>query len=300
MVTVKIHGAIGNQMFQYALGRALSLENNVPLRIDPSTLFDITPWHRVVVSNYALSTVFRIDPKMNYAAIFEKTIKIPYFAKAFNKYYPRMLDALGYWHYFQEKRAYIYDPSVFEKRGNIYLDGYWQSEKYFKKHEKIIRDDFSFRAPLTGEKAKLAEEIVNSESVCLNVRRQEIVNIPSFRDLYFVADESFYDNAVSLLKKRVGKNVTFYVVSDDIEWCRKNLRVDGKHVFVGNEYYGTEFRDALHLMSLCKHFIIPNSTFAWWAAWLSLNPEKVVITPKVWMTNRSDTDDLLPESWIKI
>ena len=301
MVNVKIHGGIGNQMFQYAFGRALSLKNRDDLRVDPSTLFDVLRHRQIAPRNYALSTVFQIEPKLNWPARFERTVKLPYLSKAFNKYYPKLFASLGAWRYIKEKRDYVFDPEAYAATGNVYLDGYWQTEKYFKAYEKEIRGDFSFRAPLQGGTGKIAEAIRASNSVCLNVRRQEIVRNQTLRAMYEVVSPEYYRNAISIMKERAGDDAMFFVISDEIEWCRKNLKIDGKHQFIGSEHYGVEFRDALHLMSLCKHFIIPNSSFAWWGAWLSENEKKTVIAPKQW-NNIPDAHmgDLLPDPWIKL
>jgi hypothetical protein len=301
MITVKLHGGLGNQMFQYAMARALSLRNHEGLLIDPSPLYDPTPWKHYTFRNYALSTVFTIDPKFNIPAKFESTVRIPYFAKVFNKYYPRLLGKLGYWRYIHDKNSYLFEPEIAEVRGDVYLDGDWQTEKYFKDFEREIRADFSFRNPLDGGKAAIAERIRNTNSVCLNVRRQEIVRDPVISAIHNIVTPTFYEEAIAIIKKKVGSDVTFFVVSDEIEWCRENMKIDGNHIFVGSEHYGVEFRDALHLMSLCKHFIIPNSSFAWWAAWLSVNSDKIVIAPKKWINNGTESaGDLLPEEWIAI
>jgi len=301
MITVKIHGGLGNQMFQYAMARALSLRNGDGLRIDPAPVFDRTPWKHYTFRNYALSTVFAIDPTFNLPAMIESKLSIPYFAKVFNKYYPRALGKAGYWRYIKEKHSYLFEPAVASAQGNIYLDGDWQTEKYFKDFERDIRSDFSFRNPLDGEKVALAERIKGTNAVCLNVRRQEIVRDPVIGAVHNGVTPAFYEAAVALMKKKAGDGAVFYVISDEIEWCRENMKIDGKHIFIGDEYYGVEFRDALHLMSLCKHFIIPNSSFAWWGAWLATHKDKVVVAPKKWTNNDpAGAGDLLPDGWIGI
>ena len=300
MITVKIHGGLGNQMFQYAMARALSLRKGDRFLIDPSSLYDPTPWKHYTFRNYALNKVFAIDPIFNAPAIFESAVRIPYFAKAFNKYYPRILGVLGYWKYIQESYAYKFEPSIMTLKGNVYLNGYWQTEKYFKDFEAIIRKDFSFRHPLGGAELSIANEIRETNSVCLNVRRQEIVRDPVISAIHNVITPTYYKEAVALMKKKIGDDAVFYIISDEIDWCRKNMRIDGRHIFVSSEYYGVEFRDALNLMSNCKHFIIPNSSFAWWGAWLSQNTDKIVIAPKKWINNSLGIGDLLPDSWIAI
>lgn len=302
MVTVRIRGGLGNQMFQYAAARALSIHNdNDQLRIDPSPLFDPTPWKNFTFRNYALSTVFGIDPPFTTVAKVMDKVRIPYFAKGFNKYYARMLGKIGYWHFFSDRHASVFDEDLFKLRGNIYLDGYFQTEKYFKEYEPQIRKDFTFRPPLEGASAELARQIESTNAVSVFFRRKEMVRVRAFIDRYYVATPKFYERAVALIKEKAGPNPTFYISSDEIEWCRQNFKIDAPHVFVGDEHNGPECANALRLMSLCKHFITPNSSFSWWAAWLSTNKNKVVVAPKLWVRDEhEDTRDALPASWYAV
>jgi hypothetical protein len=300
MVTVKIHGGFGNQMFQYAAARALALRNGTELRLDTSPLCDWTPWKNFTFRNYAISTVFDIDPPLNLAAKFESHVRIPYFAKAFNKYYPRALAKLGYWQFVEDKNAYVFDPAVFNLRGNVYLDGHWQTERYFKDYKDAIHSDFTFRPRLEGATAALAERTKSTpNAVSLFIRRKETLTNPILKKMYYVATPEFYAQAIAIMKKKIGKKAVFFISSDEIDWCRENFKIDAEHIFVGDEHNGPECANALHLMSLCKHFIMPNSSFSWWAAWLSENSDKVVIAPKRWSTDITlDMRDILPPSWI--
>jgi hypothetical protein len=300
MITARIRGGLGNQMFQYAAARALSIHNNDRLRIDPSPLFDPTPWKNFTFRNYALSTVFEIDPPFTTVAKIMNKIRIPYFAKGFNKYYARMVAKTGYWQLFRDRQANVFDEDFFRLKGDIYIDGYFQTEKYFKDYEKQIRQDFTFRPPLEGATAELARQIEGTNAVSLFIRRQEMQRVQAFIDRYYVATPEFYDRAIALIKAKAGPNPVFYISSDEIDWCRKNFKIDAEHIFVGDEHNGPECANAMHLMALCKHFIIPNSSFPWWAAWLSTNKNKVVVGPEKWIRDGSeDTRDILPESWLR-
>lgn len=300
MITVKLHGGLGNQMFQYACGRALSLRSNTELRIDPGPLYDITPRKNFVFRKYSLSTVFSIDPIWNIFAKRQRSIKIPYADTVFNKLYPMILGMFGYWRYVREKQS-IFDPNFAHLSGNVYLDGYWQTEKYFKDQASILKMDFTFRNVLDGDGAVLAKDIMSCASVMLNVRRGDYVHNAVSSKLHKVMTPDFYTRAIALMKEKIGENIKVFIFSDEIDWCRENLVIDADHVFVGHKYAGQEFRDYLQLMSLCKHFIIPNSTFAWWAAWLSNYRDKVIIAPKQWFHDTSiNTRDVVPEEWIRI
>jgi len=302
MTVVKMEGGLGNQMFQYALGRALSLERGGPLYVDPSPLFDPTP-RKAGRFPYDISTVFNINPQWVFPAKIAEKVRIPYFAMRFQRDYPRILGMLGYWTYYHEReeRQFTRDPHVFEIKGNIYLEGWWQTENYFKSHEDVIRRDFTFRGVLEGKKAALSREISSVPSVCLNVRRGDRVQFSHLNHLNDVVSADYYRKAVSIVKQKAGRDIKIYIFSDEIDWCRKNFTFDVPHVFVDYEYAGTRFMDYLHLMSMCKYFIIPNSTFAWWGAWLSTYPNKMVIIPDRWNGDFAvDARDIAPLSWVRI
>jgi hypothetical protein len=295
-VIVSIHAGLGNQLFMYAFGRAFSLRHNAKFLIDPSELFERGYPRGFSSRNYELETVFSLHPFMVPRARFQEHIHIPLLAKItrFNRIYPRLVGEIGYWRYVKEKH-FQFDPDVFNMdfAGRIYFAGYWQSEKYFKDKEANIRGDLVFRHPLAGRQIEIARAIESSNSVCLHVRRGDSVYQPFFD----VCGQDYYDRAVALMKKKAGKDIKIFVVSDEIAWCRKNFRIDADHFFIEAE----KSCDALHLMSLCRNFIIPNSTFSWWAAWLSKNKKKTVIAPKIWFNDPSvDTRDVCPNEWLRI
>lgn len=300
MITTRIHGGLGNQMFEYAMGRALSLKANDSLELDPTTLFDPTRWQHLTPRTYALNIVFNIEPKLSLPSRVVRALSIPYATRVWRRYYPPLFGKLGFWKYVAED-GFPFKPELLELRGNIYLDGFWQTEKYFKGCEDVIRKDFTFRNPLAGETAKIAHDIQNSNSVCLHVRRGDAAHNPVSQIVHILAPMKYYDDAMAKMKEKLGSNMKVFVFSDDMPWCRENLKLGVPTVFVGEEHAGLEARDHLHLMSLCKHFIIPESTFSWWAAWLSSNKDKVVIAPDPWFKVPTiDTRDLIPENWIKV
>ncbi len=300
MITVRIHGGLGNQMFEYALARALSLRAGEDFELDPTSLFDPTKRKYLTPRNYALPIVFNIDPKLSRPSRIVRALKLWYVSTVWRKYYPQLFAKLGVWRYVKEK-SFPFDPEILELRGNVYLDGFWQTEKYFKDYEDIIRKDFTFRNALPGETAEVAERIKGSNAVCLHVRRTDAANNPVAQKVHTLAPMSYYERAVATVKKHTKDPIKVFVFSDDIPWCRENVKIDADHEFVGDEHSGVEAQGHLHLMSLCKHFIIPESSFSWWAAWLSSNKNKVVVAPDPWFKVATiDTKDLLPEGWIKL
>jgi hypothetical protein len=113
-----------------------------------------------------------------------------------------------------------------------------------------------------------------------------------------VCSLAYYQKAIEYIKSQV-KTPVFYIFSDDIEWVKSNLLLDKNTVFVGHNK-GTESYNDMHLMSLCKHHIIANSSFSWWGAWLNASPNKIVVAPKKWFASNQNDQDLIPRSWVKL
>ena len=180
-------------------------------------------------------------------------------------------------------------------KDNVYLDGYWQSWKYFNNYSDIIKKDFTIKLKyLNTIDRNLLTQIENSNSVALHVRRGDYVNNKDVNKFLGICDKSYYESAIEFIKNKV-VDPRFYIFSDDPDWCLKEF---------GNEFFiisGNHDWQDLWLMSKCKNQIIANSSFSWWAAWLNNNMEKIVVAPKKWFSGMNiKIDDRLPESWIKL
>ncbi|HEY4248057.1 MAG TPA: alpha-1,2-fucosyltransferase [Lacunisphaera sp.] len=193
-----------------------------------------------------------------------------------------------------------FDPKILQLKGELYLDGYWQSPKYFEEIAGQLRREFTVRPELTRPDSGIADLIRNTQAVSVNVRRADFVTNPEAANFHGVMGVEYYRLAEKLIAERVSRP-HFFVNSDDIVWCRRNLKFDHPVTFFGEEDSGHKFANQFWLMSLCRHYVIPNSTFAWWTAWLNPNPDKVVVAPKRWLAaNNINSADLIPESWIRV
>ena len=286
MVTIKLKGGLGNQMFQYALGRTIAQRRGTSIALDVSS------YRYDKLREYSLG-IFRIAEKFG-------DFPRRGLARALGLRLSRNLGRLrvpGFTYVLTEKK-FSFDPTVLDAPRDVYLDGYWQSEKYFKEIEHIIREEFALNSTM-GNVQKLAERIQSTESVCVNVRRGDYVSLPSSIAFHGFVGTEYYAESIKVIHARVA-NPTVFVFSDEIGWCIDNLRFDCPTTFVGHDYAGEKFREYLYLMSLCKHFIIPNSSFAWWGAWLS-NTKGIVVAPKKWFnTTELDTSDLIPTGWVRL
>lgn len=299
MITVKLSGGLGNQMFQYAMARSLALKKNTKVKLDLTTLNHRLPGRGYVFRTYDLD-FFNLGAEFSLLSKFSKYFKN--IAFILSKIQIGIKNKLLPGSVFKEKEYYLYDPEIFKTSEHVYLDGFWQSKKYFEDYEDIIRQEFSFHLPLSAKAQELSEKILNSQSVCINIRRGDYVSMKSNADFFGILPLEYFQQGIEMIKQKVN-NPYFFIFTDDMKWCQENFNLSENTFFVSNDYSGERYIDKFHLMTLCRHFIIPNSTYGWWAAWLSSNKEKIVIAPKKWITDEklnNNTKDLIPDSWIRI
>jgi hypothetical protein len=292
MIITKLMGGLGNQMFQYAFGRFLAHKHHTDLKLDIQFLQDRTPRKGFqVFRNYDLD-IFNV--KGSFASKEEvfrlsRRHRSDFIEKASNRAFGLKKSYLAEPHFHFSKKA-------FEAPDNVYIAGYWQSEKYFAPIEPTIRSDFTYKTDLCLPAKEVLREINNANSVCVNVRRGDFV-VNKFHGSYGV---DYFQKAQKILEEKIS-DPRYFIFSDDMDWCRENLGFLSPGVFVAHDYAGYKFQDYLRLMAACKHYIIPNSSFAWWAVWFNQNTDRVVIAPKIWFNDdRFDTSDLIPSHWIRI
>lgn len=272
VVIVRIYNGLGNQMFQYALGRHLALLNDAELKLDISA--------------------FRNDPlrkyELHHLSIAESLVDIDLSANIEEMELTRVV---------QKDR--FFDPAVLLTRGNIYLRGYWQTEKYFSDIRPILQKEFELKASPDERNLELLSAITATDSVALHVRRSDYVSNPTSTDHHGVLPVQYYQEAIRRISDRVAQPV-FFIFSDDPEWCEDNIKPHAQTFYVDTND-ASQGQEDLRLMKQCKHFIIANSSFSWWGAWLSKNPDKIVIAPQRWFAKpQIDTRDMIPAGWIRI
>ncbi len=294
-IVVRVKGGLGNQLFQYALGRHLALRCGGRLVVDLTKLYDLS---KSVRRRYQLG-VFR--PPLEYTLLsrINKAVRLPVVYDALAQLTTWAKNAVKWQRHYRE-RSLRFDETVFRLSGDVYLDGYWQSEKYFANIADIIREDLLF-VPPSPTVTEFGLHVRSSPAVGIHVRRTDYVSGKSATG--FVGLE-YYNTALRTLSCAAESLGPYLVFSEDIEWCREHLAsllakdciyVDG----LRNES-GAAISD-FWLLSQCKYFVIPNSTYSWWAAWLSTRPDKVVLAPKRWFRNSAwDDQDILPSGWLRV
>ena len=297
MIIVNLKGGLGNQMFQYAIGYCLSKKKNTSLYFDTRLMEEhkINPPPRNVPRDYDLD-VFDIEKKL----VKKKDLfKVLLFSKNYRirKYTTIVLDKLSLFAFYEKNR--LYDQRILDsKYKNLYLDGLWQSEKYFKHNRNDILKIYNFdKIKNNSENVNFLNKINFNKSICLNVRRTDFINNPEHN----LVNIQYYKKAIQKIQSIIGNDIELYIFSDDLDWCKKNFSFINKKFFIEHNLAGYKFYNYLYLMSNFKNFIIPNSSFAWWAAWLSEKNDKVIIVPEKWsgLVNQ-ELIDIIPQNWIKI
>ena len=283
MIITILEGGLGNQLFQYAIGRHLSIKNNDRLVIDASVyLFD-------KLRHYDLGR-YNIKAEVG-------NIAICFFARVAKNIIPKIEKKITLPIKYVKERNNYFNNEILSEQSNIILDGYWQSEEYFKDIRDIILEDLTLLANPDKENKKMLKRINNSNSVCLHVRRDDYVSDPLLQQYHGNLTQDYYNKTIGSICDRIS-DPEFFIFSDEPEWCKRKIITDRPHTYVDINGPDKAPED-LRLMSACKHFIIANSSFSWWAAWLSGYKEKIIIAPKRWYRTK-DEGDIVPKRWIRL
>jgi len=293
MVIVRLMGGLGNQMFQYAAARRIALVHNVPLKLDISWFArrrDRAYGLHALNIKEALATPDELGQITG-----PSTRGIGRFV-----FWLRRRFKIGYgWTWIHERGLCPFDPRVFDARERTYLDGYWQSEKYFSDVADTIRREFTVDFPGDGSSRELADRMATSESVSVHIRRGDYVSDPRKREARSVCAPDYYRRCTTRVADLLAKPHLF-LFSDDPDWVAANLRFEHPTTLVSTVPARRDHED-LRLMSACRHHIIANSSFSWWAAWLNPHSDKLVLAPRRWMNDpRVDDRDVVPPGWVRV
>lgn len=283
---VKFNGGLGNQMFQWAFGKALEAETGI------KTFFDMSFFTKKYSRFFALDI---FDLKVNAVEDFWTKLKLNLIWKFRKKLNCKKFFGLN----FYSEPHFEFDENLLKIQPPCYIEGFFQSEKYFKNIENTIRADFQFKTKPDGHNKDLIEKICATNSISLHVRRGDYIAKKRYQKLYAMCSLEYYKNGVEYISKKYANPILF-VFSDDIEWVKENLKLPYESIYISHNGGAKSYED-MRLMSLCKHNIIANSSFSWWGAWLNQNPDKIVIAPQKWFNDDSIIQtDVIPENWVKL
>ncbi|MGY6276301.1 alpha-1,2-fucosyltransferase [Methylomonas sp. MgM2] len=291
MIIQNIIGGLGNQMFQYAFAYAQSQNRNTTLKLD-TTSFQNEELRKYMLNKYNINSQIASPAeisllKYELESTLQRTIRNI-------KRLPRPFSST----YYQE-RCFEFDKGALKRTGDIYFNGYWQSEQYFCKYRNNLLHQFTLSRPINHKTKLYFDNISSCESISLHIRRGDYVYNTKTNNIHGTCSLAYYGDAISFISPRI-ENPFLFIFSDDLRWAKENLVIDSPVTFIELKHEDRDC-DEMFLMSQCKHNIIANSSFSWWGAWLNQNPGKIVIAPKRWFRDTAiSTDDLIPESWIRI
>ncbi len=290
VIIVRLTGGLGNQMFQYAAARSLADRFSVPLRLDISD-FESYFLRRYEIHDFAIRATIADDKEL--APFRVKKNRLTLWQRILRK------TSLNRHKSLLAERSFAYDERIEIVRPPVYLDGYWQSERYFSKNSDAIRSDFSLAKDLDNANAAIKNQINSVCAVSVHVRRGDYVSDQRTNHYHGTCGVDYYNGAIKFIKQRV-EHPHFFVFSDDHDWTKKNIACDAPTTYVTANSSKSGILD-MALMRQCRHHIIANSSFSWWGAWLNPLPDKIVIAPQRWFSHaRHDTSDLIPGSWLKV
>jgi hypothetical protein len=288
MIYTSIYGGLGNQMFQYATAKSISVERNVDLKIDTCKMNNSN-----FISRDFLLSKFNISAQMAQISEVKEFHNNKYFDFILRKLYQRNIKLTNK---IFEKKYFHYDNDILSNHKG-YLDGYWQSFKYFENIREILLREFTLVKELNLENKLILNQINESNSVSIHLRRGDYIKEQKNKKIYSVFGMEYYENAILYIESKI-ENPLFFVFSDDLEWVSKNLNLTNAIFVDANATQNPE--NDLFLMSNCRHNIIANSTFSWWSAWLNQSPYKIIVAPKKWISTLDNLDDLYPKNWARL
>ena len=284
MIIARVTGGLGNQMFQYAAAKALAIQNGIDVKLD------ISEYSKGQLRNFDLFN-FNVTTSIASKNEIEEL-------KAFNS-----LDRLKA-HFTPVKKRRFYkepffhfDSNFFKLGSNVYIQGYFQSEKYFQPIKEIIIKEFTLKKEVIGKVQELGIQLQNENSVSVHIRKGDYKNKET-KKFHGILPLDYYHKALKKVRSEI-QDPHFYIFTDDSKWVEQNFEVSNATIVSGNISFN-HFED-LFLMSHCCHNIIANSSFSWWGAWLNQNKGKIVIVPEGWFNKGpKDVHDLIPANWKKL
>ncbi len=303
MILVRVQGGLGNQMFQYAFGKMLAKKNNTNLKIDTSLLIDAIQQKGAVIRNFDLD-IFNITQEF---ATQKEITRFNGYPKGtlFERIYFKVSKL------FSNANLLIQHQHTFNKQhlnvpNNTCIVGRWQSELYFKEAITEVVTDFEIKQSWLLNTEFTQHILANKNAVSVHVRREDYVvdennNVVRSGLVNGNLGLDYYVEAIKYIQSKI-ETPTFFIFSEDMEWCQNNLQFITNAIYVKTEKTKKGMAEDLHLIGLCKHHITSHSTFSWWGAYLSKNNSKIVIAPKQWSNTSSEfaPPHIIPTNWITL
>ena len=290
MITVLLNGGLGNQLFQYAAGRALAEKHDVELLLDLSRLQHPKPGDT--------PRCFELAPFNIKASLLAEEGRQPLGSYQVCMHRLLLKASIPLWgSIILKEQGCGFDPLILRAPSSCILDGFWQSECYFKQITSLLQQELSLKAPSPA--LRKASSVLSDATVAVHVRRGDYVTNPAAASFHGICSQDYYQAAVANILTSYPDS-QFLVFSDDPAWCQEHLDL-GQPFRLAADFGLNGSAEELVLISRCAHQIIANSSFSWWGAWLNPSPHKLVVAPCRWFTDPAiTTNDLLPETWVRL
>lgn len=297
-IIARLKGGLGNQLFQYAYGLALANQHAATLLLDVSSykksrLAPHGPLREFALTPFLLEYEIAQEKDLRFLHWFSALDRVPPYGQAIKRHIRNNFFE------FRLERGFQFSLYAPLAARLAYVDGYWQSPAYFAGVEEKLLGMLALRNQPSQKTDDLLQEIESSNSLCVNVRRGDFA-LNGGNNFHGLVSKEYYESAAKTIMRRNDISKV-YIFSDEPEWCSQNLRLDKRQVVVPHEFAGEHFSAYLHLMSKCSFFVIPNSTFGWWAVWLAGLRAQAVVAPENWFRNPNIvTSDLIPKNWARM
>lgn len=288
MIITRLNGGLGNQLFQYAFGRALSLKHGVPLRLDVRD-YQQKPQHGLLINQFNIAGEFLSAKDSRLAPNIERRTKWQRTLWNIHPFHPR----------WTREKPFGFQTRWLKLGQHVYLDGYWQSEAFFRDFADTLRQELTLTKPTSLATQEIAAQMRQSRSVAMHIRRGDYVTDPKVAKIYLPLTLSYYERCLNDWASD-HRNVRVFVFSNDIAWCKKNIRWSQPTVYVDHTTTASAHED-LYLMQQAECCITANSTLSWWGAWLGQRPNHTVYTPAKWFyPNTLDDQHLACDAWVQM
>ena len=298
-VVTRLSGGLGNQLFQYATGKAIAEKHRVQLQIDLSSGFSSDPYKRQpVLERYGIQEQHcPASTAEHHFTVKARFLRHPLLFRLITS--SRGGPSSVYW----EKTPFAFDRELLQMKPPVTLIGYWQNPRYFDSISKLIRASIKFpEASINEYTRSLFREVGNPKAIGVHIRdyaRDDLVRFGKVRTNHATLPTAYYIEGLNILRSYL-PSAKIFVFGENLDidrfrWllCQTNV------VIVDSKRIGDEVAEHF-LLASCKNLITANSTYSWWAAWSKFEPSKLVIAPRIWFEDRQPVFDLVPEMWIKI
>lgn len=292
MIYIDIRGNAGNQFFIYSFARELQKKTGQVICLNTYYLNKYFPEYKFSLSEFRLNSKVIINSRkrlpffMNTYCLPIKALKslfslFPSLGRICSKLWFLLMSKFGVYIWLGE--TYVTIP--IKNHRNYYITGFWQSERYFSDISSVLREELICKTPLQEKNKDLFNLINHTESICVTIRRGDYINNKNIKRNYYICDDQYFYKGVSMIREHFN-NAIVICFSDDIDWVKKNLNFNCPTYYEsGNDSIGEKIR----LMASCKHFVISNSSFSWWASYLSVR-EGITVAPSKWYVDNRPAD----------